>query len=281
MAGQGARDAFAERLTRTIHPQGTRAGRYVGAGPSAHVHTTEGRRAVTTNELGIPVNNANRDPRVACALVVDTSYSMIGAPIEALEAGFEQFRTNVQQDPVARKRAEITVVTFNTHAEILVPFQEARALSPVRFTADGSTNMAEGINVALDEVEDRKRAYRADGIETYRPWFFLLTDGAPNPGDEIDVALARLNAAERAKKVTVFPVGVGEQVDWAMLARASAERTPIKLAGLESFTAMFLWLSASLSTVSSSGNHSADDAAAEQITEQIALPPISGWATVV
>ena len=54
----------------------------------------------------------NPDPRVPVALVLDTSGSMSGEAIRQLNAGLDQFRKEVADDELARKRAEITVVTF-------------------------------------------------------------------------------------------------------------------------------------------------------------------------
>lgn len=231
-----------------------------------------------SNELEIPVNTQNRDPRVACVLVADVSGSMSGAPIMELQKGFSTFIDDLQSDPLARKRAEIAVITFGSVARVLVPFQEARDLSPVTFEISGSTNMAAGIDLALDELDARKAQYRSEDLEYFRPWLFLLTDGAPDP-DGLDEAVARLNAAEAAKKVTVFAVGVGDNVGWDQLKRLSADRVPVPLKGL-AFTEMFAWLSKSLSAVSNSSNHSADGQSTAGGDQQIALPSPQGWAVL-
>jgi len=228
-------------------------------------------------ELEIPVNTQNRDPRVACVLLVDVSGSMSGAPIAELERGFKTFIDEVQNDPLARKRAEVAVVTFGTEASLLVPFQEARDLAPAGFQISGSTNMAAGIQLALDEIEARKAQYKAEHLEYFRPWLFLLTDGSPDQRD-FEASLQRLNAAEAERKVTVFAVGVGDGVAWDTLNRVSKERPALKLNGL-SFGEMFQWLSASLSSVSNSSNFGADDASHENPGDQIALPPV-GWGAV-
>ena len=228
-------------------------------------------------ELDIPVNTQNRDPRVACALVVDVSSSMYGPPIKALADGYGAFISAVQEDPLARKRAEVSVITFGSSAQVLVPFQEAQNLGPCEFVANGSTDMAGGINLALEELEARKAQFKSEHLEYFRPWLFLLTDGAPNPNG-FDDAVRRLNRAEAEKRVTVFAVGVGDEVNWETLRTVSKERGPLKLSGL-AFSEMFQWLSSSLSSVSASSNFGSDDASHQGEGEQISLPP-PGWGTV-
>jgi uncharacterized protein YegL len=143
----------------------------------------------------IPVNTDNRDPRVACVVLVDVSGSMSGAPIEELSRGFQTFVEEVQSDPLARKRAEVAVITFGSQATLLVPFQEARDLGAVEFTINGSTNMGAGIQLALDEIESRKAQYKSEDLEYFRPWLFILTDGAPDQNG-FQPALDRLHRAE-------------------------------------------------------------------------------------
>lgn len=72
------------------------------------------------------------------------------------------------------------MVTFGTAATVLVPMQEARSVRPVSFPTGGTTNLAAGIHLALDIIEDRKRAYKTAGLQYYRPWILIITDGKAN-----------------------------------------------------------------------------------------------------
>lgn len=233
---------------------------------------------MSADDLVLDVNTRNRDPRAACVLVVDVSGSMAGAPIAALERGFAQFTDEIKEDPLARKRTEVAVVTFGHDAKLLVPFQEGRDLVPVHFVIDGSTNMGAGINLALDEIEERKQEYRDAGLEYFRPWVFLLTDGNPDPGMEFDNAAIRLNAAEASHGVTVFAVGVGNGVNFDKLRLLSKDRGPLSLDGLK-FAEMFSWLSNSMSAVSASNNAGASETDLQAMTEQIQLAP-PGWGSI-
>lgn len=223
----------------------------------------------------VALNEANPDPRVACVVLADVSGSMQGEPIAALERGFAAFTHYLHNESLASKRVEVAVVTFGTVATVLVPMQEARTLAPVQFTAAGTTNMAAGINLALDILEDRKSAYKMAGLKYYRPWILILTDGKPNL-DSFDQAVARLNAAETARGVTVFAVGAGPRVDYQQLDRLSVQRGPAPLDGLK-YEELFEWLSASLSNVSNSSDFGRDDQALASMGDRVSLPSVSGW----
>jgi uncharacterized protein YegL len=225
----------------------------------------------------VELNDENPDPRVACVVLADVSSSMNGEPIAALERGFAAFVHYLHTETLASKRVEVAVVAFGTVATVLVPMQEARGLQPVQFTASGTTNMAAGIHLALDILEDRKYAYKAAGLQYYRPWILLLTDGKPNL-DGFDAAVARLNAAEMARGVTVFAVGAGPRVDYGQLGRLSVQRSPAPLDGLK-YEELFEWLSASLSNVSNSTEFARSDEALSSMGDHISLPPVSGWSS--
>ncbi len=223
----------------------------------------------------VELNDANPDPRVACVVLADVSGSMQGEPIAALEQGFAAFTDYLHNESLASKRVEVAVVTFGSAATVLVPMQEARTLQPVQFTAGGTTNLAAGIHLALDILEDRKHAYKIAGLQYYRPWILVLTDGKPNL-DGFDEAVTRLNAAESARGVTVFAVGAGPRVDYQQLSRLSVQRSPAPLDGLK-FVELFEWLSASLSNVSNSSEFARDDAGLGSMNDRVQLPPVSGW----
>ncbi len=76
-----------------------------------------------------------------------------------------------------------------------------------------------------------------------------MTDGAPT--DNIDSAVRRVVDLVDAKKLTVFPIGIGGGADMKTLARFSPNRDPLRLDGLK-FKGFFEWLSRSVARVSRS-----------------------------
>lgn len=209
----------------------------------------------------------NPEPRCPCVLLLDTSGSMQGAPIEALNQGLLSFKDELTKNPLASRRVEVSIVTFDSNINVVQDFVTADQFTPPILTAQGLTTMGAGIHKSLDLIQERKAQYRSNGVAYYRPWIFMITDGEPQgePDEAIDQASLRLQGDETSKRVAFFSVGV-ENANMTRLSEL-AVRTPLKLNGLN-FVEMFVWLSASMSAVSHS-----------KVDEQVALPPI-GWGSV-
>ncbi|EFH6995981.1 VWA domain-containing protein [Escherichia coli] len=189
---------------------------------------------------------SNPEPRCPCILLLDVSGSMNGRPINELNAGLVTFRDELLADPLALKRVELGIVTFGpVHVE--QPFTSAANFFPPILSAQGDTPMGAAITKALDMVEERKREYRANGISYYRPWIFLITDGAPT--DEWQAAANKVFRGEEDKRFAFFSIGV-QGADMKTLAQISV-RQPLPLQGLQ-FRELFSWLSSSLRSVSRS-----------------------------
>ncbi len=209
----------------------------------------------------------NPEPRCPCVLVLDVSGSMSGRPISELNAGLKQLQKELSGDPLASKRVEIAVITFGP-VKVVHDFVSAESFQASRLNVQGSTPMGEAILEALELVRLRKQQYQANGVAYYRPWVFLITDGAPT--DDWRPAAKAVGDGEANKALAFFPVGV-EGADMEVLRQLSA-RPPLKLKGLM-FRELFQWLSNSLAGVSRS-----------QVGErlQLAAPDTSasGWASI-
>ncbi len=188
----------------------------------------------------------NPEPRCPCVLLLDTSGSMQGDSINELNRGLQAFREELFSDSLSMKRVEIAIVTFGP-VSVMQDFTTVDNLRSVRLEAAGDTPLGAAVGRGLTLLKERKEILRTNGIKLFRPWIFLLTDGAPT--DNWQHLPPIIRAGEENKSFSFFALGV-KGADFTVL-KQLVVREPMRLEGVR-FKEFFLWLSASLKNVSRS-----------------------------
>lgn len=158
-----------------------------------------------------PKMAAPNEPHLACVLLLDTSSSMSGQPIDSLNQGLQDFKQKVSLDELAQKRVDIAIVEFNSTARVVQPFTPISQMEPITLVANGQTAMGAGINMAIDMVKERNRFYSQNGTPCFKPWIFMITDGAPTDADVLESARRRIQEEESKGthgKLKFFALGV-------------------------------------------------------------------------
>lgn len=203
----------------------------------------------------IKQSSFNETPRIeavgeahlACVLLLDTSSSMEGEAISNLNKALNEFKEKVSKDPLAKKRVDVCVIEFNDDVNVIQDFVPVNAMKPVTLTSGGVTSMGKAINFAIDKVKERNRFYATLGTPVYRPWIFMITDGAPT--DSIDLAIQRIHDEESKGsfgKLKFFAIGVDGYDQETLL---SLSKRVIDLKNLD-FEGVFDWLAKSMVTIS-------------------------------
>jgi uncharacterized protein YegL len=208
--------------------------------------------ASTTVDEVFPVANPDR-PQAACALLLDTSQSMEGARMDALRDGLSAYRTFLAGDEEARQIVETCVVTFGDSAEVVHPFSGVDDMPEIELRASGATAMGAAIDIGIEQIEERKQYYKEQGIDYYRPFLVLITDGAPTDINAQNIAAYRTRIEEGVKAKKFNPLFFGTKgTDFRKLkeiAGTAGHVTGIDGARFEEF---FRRLSSSLSEVKDS-----------------------------
>jgi len=208
----------------------------------------------------------NPSTRCACMLVLDTSGSMDGAPLQELNAGLQTFLQEVQDDDIASYAVDLGVITAGSSVREVLSFTTVSSVQGVSpLAAGGTTPLGEAVSLALRRLEERKAQYKRTGVAYYQPWLVIISDGAPT--DAWQAAAQSARALSQQRKLVVLPVGV-TGADLAVLGQFSS-KPALPLAGLK-FREFFLWLSASMSRVSASSSSSAS----------VSLPKTSSWDSI-
>lgn len=214
----------------------------------------------------------NPDPRAPLVVIIDKSESMgivrdgeSASPMESLTGSLDTLVTHLMSDKLARRRVEVSFVTYSTKVDKATPFSTVDdGIIIPDIQEGGITSTGSAVLEALEAVEYRKKEYKENGVEYFRPWVLLITDGLST--DDIGPASQKIKEMEESKGVAFFAVGV-DGADMGELQKLSY-REPLKLKGVN-FPELFAWLSASQSAVS--GSNPGD---------RVPLPAPSGWAEV-
>jgi len=223
-----------------------------------------------TQALSIRNNSSdlidNPSARCPCILVLDTSGSMEGAPIQELNAGLQAFLKDVQDDDIAAYAVDLGVITAGGAVREVLPFTTVSSLQGVApLAAGGTTPLGEAVSLALRRLEERKAEYKRTGVAYYQPWLVIISDGVPT--DAWQTAAQNACALSQQRKLVVMPVGVAG-ADLGVLGKFSS-KAAMPLAGLK-FREFFRWLSASMSRVSASNSTSAS----------VSLPSTGSWDSI-
>ena len=211
----------------------------------------------------------NPEPRCPCVLLLDTSGSMRGQAIAALNQGVELLAEELNADSLARERIELAVITFGDEVQVIQDFVSPAAFMPPRFEADGNTPMGRAVLAGCEVLEERKHAYQSAGVNYFRPWMFLITDGEPTDynTDMWRKAVELSRQAEASRSFIFYGVAVNDANQSKLNELCPPHRPAQKLRGLN-FGELFSWLSCSLRSVSL-----VNPGVARPV-----LPPITDWA---
>jgi len=202
---------------------------------------------VSQGTFGAPNVAAPNEPHLACVLLLDTSGSMYGQPINDLNKALQDFKDKVSMDEMAKKRVDIAIVEFNNAARVVQDFTPISQMSPVTLQTTGSTAMGAGINMAIDMVKSRNRFYHSLGTPCFKPWIFMITDGGPT--DDITESMRRIKEEEskgKHGKLKFFALGV-PGYDKATLFKLTNRVLELKDT---KFSGIFDWMSESMVTIS-------------------------------
>jgi len=203
------------------------------------------------NDLILYDNDLAENPtaRIPICLVLDTSGSMYGAPIEELNKGVRLFMETLLEDEMTRFSADISIVTFGHTVKEELKFGSIEEQEIPNFHAGGSTPLGGAMLTSVELLDNRKKEYQKVGVDYFQPWLVLMSDGTPTDLVETGDAIKKISKLCNDKKLTLFPIGIGNRADMNKLSQFGKDA--VKLDGLK-FKEFFEWLSQSVSIVSQS-----------------------------
>lgn len=199
----------------------------------------------------------NPSPRIPVMLVVDNSSSMNAENrITYLNKELLKLVDIFKNDEVTAYSVELGIAAFEfdnrqriTRAKKILDFEGILDQNIPQLKAFGKTPLGESVDLAIDMLEERKELYKKCGIQYYQPIMIILTDG--DATDSIYKAAGRSKKLIREKKLSVYPIGIGNDFTLEKL-QEFVYKPLAKRITINDLPRLFQWIGSSVSKITNS-----------------------------
>ena len=197
--------------------------------------------------------------RLPVYLLLDTSGSMYGEPIEAVKNGVQTLISTLRSDPYALETAYISIITFNSSAQQISPLTDLATFQQPNIDASGCTALGGALELLSQKIDTEIVRTTAEVKGDWRPLVFVMTDGEPT-----DSMTKGLEEFKKRKCGMVVACAAGQGANTNTLKQITENVVQLDTAD----SATIKWVSASISTSSKSVEETAAEA-----TTMSELPP--------
>lgn len=200
--------------------------------------------------------------RLPVYLLIDTSGSMKGEPIEAVNTGLQMLVSSLRRDPQALETAYLSIITFDLEARLVLPLTPVAELQlPLIETPDsGPTMTGAALELVCQRVDTEVRTQSTDIKRDWKPLLFIMTDGAPSDIQKYNEMVPECKKRKFAA-ITACAAGMKAKID--ALRELATSVVTLDTCDSATFSQYFQWVSASIS----SGAQSVG------VSSQLVLPP--------
>lgn len=180
--------------------------------------------------------------RLPVYLLLDTSGSMTGEPIEAVKNGVQVLVSTLRQDPYALETAYLSVITFDSVAKQIVPLTELSMFQMPNIQASGTTVLGSALSTLAKVVEKEVIKTTPEQKGDWKPLVFIMTDGEPT-----DDWKRGLEEFKKQKFGMVVACAAGQKANTQKLKEITDVVVQLDTADSATIRAFFKWVSASIS----------------------------------
>ncbi|AOM79800.1 vWA domain-containing protein [Pedobacter steynii] len=200
--------------------------------------------------------------RLPVYFLLDTSGSMYGEPIQALNNALNGMLSTLRTDAQALDSLWISIITFDREVKELVPLTELVQfqLPEILCPQSGPTHMGQALELLYEKADKEIQKATDEQSADWRPLFFLFTDGKPS-----DLKLYRemIPKIKSLNFASIVACAAGHLADDSILKELTDTVVHLDTADSTTLKQFFKWVSDAIDQ----GNKSMGT------TESIALPP--------
>lgn len=201
--------------------------------------------------------------RLPVYLLLDTSGSMTGEPIEAVKNGVQMMLHSLRQNPQAIETAYVSIITFDSEAKQIVPLTDLASFQMVDIKASSTTSLGAALSLLADKLNTEITKTTLEQKGDWKPMTFIMTDGVPT--DDWQSGFTKLKSVNKG---LIVGCAVGSGADDKILKQITESVIRLDNADSESISKFFQWVTDSISTTSTKVEESG-----KEVTGLDQLPP--------
>ncbi|AZI26121.1 VWA domain-containing protein [Pedobacter sp. G11] len=183
--------------------------------------------------------------RLPVYLLLDTSGSMSGEPIEAVKNGVQVMISSLRQNPQAIETAFLSVITFDSAAQQIIPLTDLASFQMVDLRATGVTALGGALKLVSNRIENEVAKTTTEQKGDWKPLVFIMTDGVPT-----DDWLPGLAEFKKQKVAFTVACAAGSGADTTVLKQITENVVSLDTADSASIGKFFQWVTASIGVTS-------------------------------